>query len=424
VGDALLAVVLAGSLFALYARPGGIREWQAAGAGGIAAWAVSPLSWGDGLATLRDEWGIFAFFFGLMLIAAGAEASGLYATATRVLAAGDPRNRAILAVVVSGTVITAILSNDATPLVLTPAVFAAARVRGFDARPAAFAATFTADGASLLLPISNPVNLLFYERLDLTFGWYAGTVLPAAVAGALALGFVCWLRLPRLAASVETYVPPAARVSHSSNAVQRGLALLTIGILAGAYVAGAIAGLPLGIITVAGGFALVLPGLLTGRASLPTTARSLSPGLFVFVAGLLLLVESATAAGFFDHIGDVLDALAGQPTVVTVGGAAVIAALLSNVMNNWPAALLLSAGIAVTPGQPLELIAGVLIGCTIGANFTMLGSLSTVLWLALARPRGLHVTPTSYARAAFLPTLAGLVAAVLVAATLLAWPLM
>jgi arsenical pump membrane protein len=85
-------------------------------------------------------------------------------------------------------------------------------------------------------------------------------------------------------------------------------------------------------------------------------------------------------------------------------------------MNNWPAALILSAAIELAAPSSMPLIAGTLIGCTIGANLTMFGSLSTVLWLTLLRGRGESVSAAGYARAAVTPTLAGLLAACGVAA--------
>ena len=68
------------------------------------------------------------------------------------------------------------------------------------------------------------------------------------------------------------------------------------------------------------------------------------------------------------------------------------------------------------PGDHEALVAGALIGSAIGANFTMVGSLSTVFWLSLARQYGASYTAGRYARMAFAPTLAGVVAACAVAA--------
>jgi len=103
---------------------------------------------------------------------------------------------------------------------------------------------------------------------------------------------------------------------------------------------------------------------------------------------------------------------------IAILGAAAVAALLSNLMNNWPAALLLAATIGASPGEHEALVAGALIGSAIGANFTMVGSLSTVFWLNLVRQNGADFSAGSYAREAFLPTLAAVVAACSVAALL------
>jgi arsenical pump membrane protein len=126
-------------------------------------------------------------------------------------------------------------------------------------------------------------------------------------------------------------------------------------------------------------------------------------------------------AGLLDPLGDVLGDLAGQPALIAILGAAAIGAVLSNLMNNWPAALLLSAVLLVTPGRPEPLVIGTLLGCAIGANFTVVGSLSTVFWLALSRAQGAAYTPRQYAQAAFAPTLATLAAAVLVASVTFGW---
>jgi arsenical pump membrane protein len=138
--------------------------------------------------------------------------------------------------------------------------------------------------------------------------------------------------------------------------------------------------------------------------------------VLIFVAGLLVLVESATTAGTLRPVAEPLRWLSGQPAIVALAGAAIIATVLSNLMNNWPAALLLSAVASTIPGVDPALIAGCLLGCALGANLTVVGSLSTVFWMSLCRSRGLVVSPGQYARAAWLPTMASLVAACLVGA--------
>jgi arsenical pump membrane protein len=339
-------------------------------------------------------------------VAAGAEAAGLYARVAGVLGgrrAGRPRVALVLAI---GAAVTAVLSNDATPLVLTPAIFAAGGASLRASADPAFAATFVADGASLLLPVSNPVALLFFERFDMGFGTYLAVVTPAAAAGALALAAATWLR------SARSWPADAADGGHRVAARPAGPAVVVVAGLAGGYLAGGFLGWPLGLVTLAGGAAMAVAARMTGPIDGRQYRRHVAPGVLLFVAGLLLLVENVVAAGALDWLAEALGWLEGRPLIVTVAGSAVVAACLANVMNNWPAALLLAATIGARPGEHEGLVVGSLIGSTIGANFTVVGSLSTVFWLSLARQHGAFYGAGEYARRAFIPTAVAMGAAV------------
>lgn len=409
-----LALVFLGTIGALYFRPFGARDWQIAGAGALTAWVIGPLGLSHGIETIGDSANIVTFFLGLMLLAAGAESAGLYARAALLLRGRTGTRARVATVLVLGTLITAVLSNDATPLVLTPAIFAAGVVYSRATTDSAMAATFTADGASLLLPVSNPVNLLFFERFEMGFGQYLQTITPAALAGIAAMALVTWRRTPAVPVAAEDEAPTVRLAARGTVAP----ALVVVLGLAVAYVWAGLAEVPLGIITLGGGAALYAAARAAGPIEFATYRKHVAPGILVFVASLLLLVENLVAAGVLDRLADVLTSFEGRPGLLTVLGCAAIAAVLANLMNNWPSALLLAATIASAPGEHHALVAGALIGSTIGANFTMVGSLSTVFWLSLARQYGASYTAGNYARMAFAPTLAAMVAACVVAALL------
>lgn len=411
--DLSLAVVFAATILGLYLRPFGARDWQIAAIGAAAAWLVGPLGLRAGLDAVADSANIVAFFLGLMLIAAGADAAGLYARAAALLRVRHSTQAKVVTVLLSGTLITAVLSNDATPLVLTPAIFAAGAAGSPGTRRTALAATFTADGASLLLPVSNPVNLLFFERFEMGFDTYLSTITPAAAAGIAVMSAVVWWQSRRLTPDAAPGTVPVSIAAPDSRP-----AVVVVGALAVAYVVAGLAGTPLGAVTLAGGAAMLVAARLGGSVDPGRVRRHIAPGVLLFVAALLLLVESVSAAGLLDPLADALTGLDERPALVTIVGAASIAAVLSNLMNNWPAALLIAATIGTSAGPHEELVAGALIGSAIGANFTMLGSLSTVFWLNLARQSGASFGAGEYARAAFLPTAGGILAACLVAAAL------
>ena len=407
--EAALAITFVATIVCLYIRPFGARDWQVAGIGAGCAWTLGPFGLRGGVETALDAANILAFFLGLMLVAAGAEAAGLYARAAELLRARHSARGRVGLVLVFGTLVTAILSNDATPLILAPAVYAAGAAASRGTSEASFAATFTADGASMLLPVSNPVNLLFFERFEMSFPYYLASVTPAAVAGMAVTGLILWRRAPDRQMPHE---PSGRRLVPARRSLP---ALIAVAVLAVAYVAGGLAEVPLGTITLAGGVLLFVAARVAGPVEIRTYRRHVSLGILVFVASLLILVENVVAAGTLSWLSDLLMGLEEHPDAVTIAGAACIAVVLSNLMNNWPAALLLAAIIGATPGEHEALVLGALIGSTIGANFTIVGSLSTVFWLSLARQQGASYSAGQYARKAFVPSLAGVATACVVA---------
>jgi len=69
--------------------------------------------------------------------------------------------------------VTAVLGLDATVVLLTPAVFAAAAKARLAARPHVYATTHLANSASLLLPVSNLTNLLAFRATEMSFAGFA-----------------------------------------------------------------------------------------------------------------------------------------------------------------------------------------------------------------------------------------------------------
>jgi arsenical pump membrane protein len=415
VQEAAVGLVFAATLISLYYRPFGARDWQVATAGAALAFAVSPLSASAAREVLRESGTIVAFFLGLMLLSAAAEAAGLYRQAAGVLGRRRSQRTLLAAVLAFGAVITAILSNDATPLVLTPAVFLALRGQGPAAPPAAFGVAFVANGASLLLPFSNPVNLLFYERFDLGPGDWLREVLPAALAGLAALSAVLLWRARHETPAAPKHPLEPLRAPTAPRAF-RWSAWAVFGLLVAAYGAAALADIALGLVALSAGAVLLCASLTTGASTLREYRRHVSVGMLVFIAALLVLVESVAEAGLLGWLADTLGWLDDRPALVSVLGAALLAATLSNVMNNWPAAVLLATAIGATNDGHTAVLVGSLVGLTIGANFTMVGSLSNVFWLTLARQHGAGISAATFARRAFAPTALALLAASAVAA--------
>lgn len=417
---ALAALAALATLLAVMLRPRGLPEGISALVGGglmVALGAVGP---GEAAALLLDGWNVFAFFLGLMLIAAAADHAGVFdvlAWQAARLARGS-RCRLLLNVFLLGVLLTAFLSNDATALILTPVVYTLSVRLGLPVRPYTFACTFIADTASMLLPVSNPINVLVLEAFPVALGSYLLHLVPAGLA-AIAVNVVVFLVLFR--DDVRGTFDPAALAPPAALATAPGLFRFTVvglAVLAGAYLVAAWRQWPLGLVALAGA-ALLLGGAAWWRElAARRLARELSWGLFGFVAGFLVLVRGLENVGLTDWLGRGLALLAGGDPLRATLAAVVTSAVAANVVNNVPATLLQLAAVgSLPPEQPRQLLAyGTLVGADLGPNLTTVGSLATMLWLLLLRQRGVAVSSLDYLRVGLVTT-----PGMLLAAAVLVW---
>src|ERR1700751_4037396 len=157
------------TLIGIMTRPFRWNEAIIAMAGAGALLLLGLISPADALLTLIRGWNTFLFFLGLMGLSALAEAAGLFdwlaVQAARL--AGKSAARLFLNVFLLGSLISMVLSNDATALILTPIVYVLVTKLRLPVLPYLFACTFIADTASFLLPVSNPINIIITSRFPL-----------------------------------------------------------------------------------------------------------------------------------------------------------------------------------------------------------------------------------------------------------------
>jgi arsenical pump membrane protein len=135
-----------------------------------------------------------------------------------------------------------------------------------------------------------------------------------------------------------------------------------------------------------------------GRLSWRQLAGEISWSLFGFVAGMLVLVQALEDAGISRALAALLE-IGGRGLAAAVASVAT-AAVAANLINNLPASLVLESAIghAGSGGQSELLALGTLVGADLGPNLTVVGSLSTMLWLLSLRRRDLDVSALDYLR--------------------------
>jgi arsenical pump membrane protein len=384
----LIWLIAAVAILGIIMRPWDLPEAVWAVAGAIVLVLASLVPPAEAWQAVRRGTDVYLFLAGMMLLAELARTEGLFdwvaALAVR-FARGSPR-RLFALVYVVGIIVTAFLSNDATAVVLTPAVYAATRQARTEPKPYLLICAFIANAASFVLPIANPANLVvFASRLPPLGAWLARFALPSLAS--IVVTFLALRSTQRHGLSAEhassVPLPPLTRGAR--------LAALGIALTAIALLASSAAGLELGAPTFAAGALTTALALLLERRTPWRLLKGVSWGVIALVAGLFVLVAGLERTGALAVLGGALASLAarsGGDAVFAAGGGIAAAC---NVMNNLPVALI-AGSLGGGAGISTHLKDAMLIGVDLGPNLSVTGSLATILWLIALRREKVQIT--------------------------------
>lgn len=359
-----------------------------------AAWAVAGavllLLFGlitpqDGLSGVAKGLDVYLFLTGMMLLAETAREEQLFdwlaAHATR-LAKGSA-TRLFLLIYLVGIVVTTFLSNDATAVVLTPAVAAAMRAAKVEKPlPYLLICAFIANAASFVLPISNPANLVIYgAQMPPLLQWLPRYIMPAVLSIGITFIVLRWTQRNALRQAIATAIPPL-KLSAGGK-----WAALGIGVTAVLLLLASAFGIQLGLPTALAGVLTTAIVLVRGRRSPHALLSGVSWSVLPLVAGLFVIVEALGKTGLIRFLSGLVRQHAANSVAGTAWGSGIGIALLSNGLNNLPSGLI--AGSALQGASVPELIkSAVLIGVDLGPNLSITGSLATILWLVALRREG------------------------------------
>jgi arsenical pump membrane protein len=389
-------------------RPFRLSEAVWAVAGAVALVLLGFLPWGDALKGIRRGIDVYLFLTGMMLIAELARQEGLfdYLAALAVEHARGSPQRLFLLIYLVGTAVTVLLSNDATAIVLTPAVYAATRAAGAAPLPYLFVCAFIANAASFVLPISNPANLVvFGERMPHLIEWLRQFTLPS-VASIVVTYVVLRLTQQRAlkAETIECGVPKP-KLSPGGKLTAYGICTIAI-VLIGASALDVQLGLPTFICGVVTAGAV----LILSRQSAWPVVRGVSWSVLPLVAGLFVMVEALTRIGAIGHLSEILHGAVAQSVPGTAWATGIITAVADNIANNLPVGLV-AGSVAASDHLPPPVIRAMLIGVDLGPNLSVTGSLATILWLVALRREAIEVSAWRFLRLGLLVTPPALVAA-------------
>ena len=393
-----LAVVLAFAMVRPHGWPEAIVAVPAAAL--LIAFGVVPLS------EAADEVGrllpVVGFLAAVLVLAHLCDDEGLFRAAGAAMArtSNGSTRQLLVKVFVIGAATTAVLSLDATVVLLTPVVLATARALRVPARPHAYATAHLANTASLLLPVSNLTNLLAFSAAGLSFVHFTAAMAPSWLA-AVAVEFVLlrWLFAQDLA--VEPQPQPTTDTARVPVFVLVVLGLTLVG-----FAVTSMLGFSPAWAALAGAVVLGVRALARRDTSIARIAAAADVPFLLFVLCLGVVVDGLMLHGLEDAMRGVLPSGHTLPALL---GIAAVAAVLSNVVNNLPAVLVLLP-LLTASGPPAVL--AMLIGVNIGPNLTYVGSLANLLWRSVVR-RDIPTGFREFSRVGLVTTPVTLVVAVL-----------
>ena len=403
--EALSVIALIAVLAWAVIRPRGWPEAVAAVPAAALLIATGAIPGRDAVAEARQLGPVIGFLAAVLVIAQLCDDEGLFRACGAWMArrsGGHPR-RLLVQVFAVAAVTTAVLSLDATVVLLTPVVFVTAARLRIRSRPYMYACTHLANSASLLLPVSNLTNLLAFSASGLSFGRFAALM---ALPWLTAVGAEYVVLRRFFGADLNAGV----QAGTSSAADEAGLPKFTIAVvaltLAGFAVASA-SGVNPAWAALAGAVVLAVRGLAQRRTSLAGLGRAVDLPFLIFVLGLAIVVRAVVDNGLSDALHPLVPSGTSLPDLLAV---AALSAVLANAINNLPAVLVL---IPLAAPSGAGAILAVLLGVNIGPNLTYTGSLATLLWRRVLRQHGSAPSLREFTLLGLITVPAGLTLAVL-----------
>jgi arsenical pump membrane protein len=388
----VLALIVGVSVALMLIRPRNIPEvyWISGGVLLLLVLRLVPLQLA-GRAVVRAG-DVCFFLIGMMLLSELAREHGVFEwlSAIAVRSARGSCVRLFALVYGVGTIVTIFLSNDATAVVLTPAILAAVRKAKVEPLPYLFVCAFIANAASFVLPISNPANLVvFHNDMPPLGRWLVSFGVPSVLSIVVTFVVLRWIFRTQLCASIEHDVE-ARPLRHDGKIVLGALAGVVIILLIASFF-----GKDLGLPTCLAALAVIAIVSIKARSNPVPLFREISWTTLALVAGLFVLVDAMESIGAMRLTQRWLTGVEqlGVWTGTLVTGFAV--GVANNLVNNLPLGLI--AGSTVQAAHANGLLANaVLIGVDLGPNLSITGSLATILWLIALRKEKLDVSFWSF----------------------------
>lgn len=344
---------------------------------------------------------VILLLLGMMLLVAGLDVCGFFDLVSRRVAEVSRSQVHFLVLLFTATaILSALVLNDTIVLLMTPIVVKACRTLKVNAVPYLVGLALAANIGSVATPVGNPQNAYIAIRGGIPFATFTGHLfLVAALSLLVGLGVV-WFAFRRdLAAGVAAFAE--ARKAAPVIVNRRGLAF-TLAAVVGTVAAFSLTSptmLPFAALVGGALVLLVLPAL--ARTTPRTLFEKVDWSILILFLGLFVVMKGVETSGLLTEL---LSRVGGAGPATDVWRLSGTAAVVSNLVSNVPAVLLLSPFVLAAPaGSQQGLWFALAASSTLGGNATILGAAANIIVVQVAAKAGTDVSMKDFVRAG-LPT--------------------
>ena len=393
--NALIWSIAAISIALMLIRPRGLPEAVPTAGGALLLCVLRLIPLSLAAHAVAEGTDVYLFLTGMMLLSELAKKYGVFDWLANIAAGhadGSP-TRLFTLIYVVGTAVTILMSNDATAVVLTPAVLTAVKRAKAPPVPYLFVCAFIANAASFVLPISNPANLVvFHSGMPPLGRWLAMFAAPSAVSIAVTYLLLRWYFREDMQTNCNG---DESVVSLSTTGRISFFGILSV---AAVLLAASAMKIDLGLPTCLAAMVVTAIVLIREKASPAPLLGEISWSILPLVAALFVIVEAVNSAGALGVLHEVLLKANRWPAAASALAIGGVIGFATNLINNLPLGLIAGATLHTAQVQAAAQKA-VLIGVDLGPNLSITGSLATILWLIAIRRDGLQISGWKFLRA-------------------------
>jgi len=336
-----------------------------------------------------------ALLFGLMVVSAQFRLGGFYSHLVRRLAGLKLSPRALLAFLIGLVgILSALLANDIVCLAVAPVLIEGCFRRGLNPKPFLLALACAANVGSAATLIGNPQNMLIGQVLQLDFGRYLYQASPPAAAGlVLVWGVIAWSyagRWTQEARRLDVAAPPL-------NVWQTTKGMIVLSALVLSFL---IAPWPREVLALVAAGVLLCSRRMRSREMLALIDWQ----LLVLFLSLFVVNHALKTAGGLTQVQTLL--ASGGVRLDQPAWLFMVSALLSNLVSNVPAVMLLLPYAGHLQAGPVLALSSTLAG-----NLLIVGSIANIIVVDQASRFGVTVTWGEHARVGLPVTILTLTAA-------------